>query len=113
MTLPINYTDENAIRKAFTWATKSGIGVARSSRPIGWYQLHQVAALDRVESLARAIAELPTGDIIVRVFHGNIQVKTLGNAAQRIWKGVVLPRDVFDFANKSSRNPVNRELERS
>jgi len=33
------------LARAFKWLTRSGVGVRRAERPIGWYQAHQCRAL--------------------------------------------------------------------
>jgi hypothetical protein len=45
------WQDESALRRAFAWLTRTGAG-RRMPMPIGWYQQHQVAAIDAL--LARA-----------------------------------------------------------
>jgi len=51
MRTPFDYQDDSKLRSAFTWVTKSGAG-CYFNRPIGWYQIHQCAALDEIERLA-------------------------------------------------------------
>lgn len=42
----LHSVDDNDLKRVFCWLTKSGMGPAFGSRPIGWYQLHQCAAMD-------------------------------------------------------------------
>lgn len=51
MKFPLNYSDENELRAAFSWLTRTGAGVKFGSRPIGWYQMHQMNALGELERL--------------------------------------------------------------
>ncbi len=45
-----------SLRAKFSWLARSGIGVRFGSRPIGWYQAHQMCALQEIEH--RAIDKL-------------------------------------------------------
>jgi hypothetical protein len=44
---------EQDIKRAFTWLARTGIGVRSGSRPIGWVQQHNMAALDAIEAAAK------------------------------------------------------------
>lgn len=45
--------EDQDIKRAFTWLARTGIGVRFGSRPIGWYQQHNMAALDAIEAAAK------------------------------------------------------------
>lgn len=66
----INWSNENEIRKLFTWLTKLGIGV-RFNRPVSWYQIHQSNAID-------VLVEKMGGHGEVRQREGNIEYKKDG-----------------------------------
>jgi hypothetical protein len=61
------------LSRAFKWLTRVGIGVRAGSRPIGWYQQHQVCALDALE--AAASSKLGTRDVDVRVSRGVVRAR--------------------------------------
>ena len=44
---------EHDLKRAFAWLTKSKIGPAFGSRPIGWYQAHQCKAIDALCNAAK------------------------------------------------------------
>jgi len=44
---------EDKLRKAFSWLSRIGAGPKSGSRPIGWYQQHQVAAIDVIIDRAK------------------------------------------------------------
>lgn len=69
-----NFNLNCELGRAFVWLTRNGIGRKFGTLPIGWYQLHQCAALDYLaEQLASA--QLPK-DAPLRVKLGNVQART-------------------------------------
>lgn len=46
MTLENIWTDDNKLRRVFAWLTRIGASPKFGSRPIGWYQQHQCAAIE-------------------------------------------------------------------
>lgn len=46
MNIPINWNDDNAIKRFFTWSARVGLGPLYGSRPIAWYQMHHCEAHD-------------------------------------------------------------------
>jgi hypothetical protein len=80
MTLENIYGNETKLRNAFSWLTRIGAGPAFGSRPIGWYQMHQCAALDIIKAEIQK-HNLPTtvcndiGKISVRCKLGHVQAR--------------------------------------
>lgn len=103
MQFPIDWTDDRAIRSAFTYATRTGIGRTFGNMPIGWYQMHQCEALDELERRARQAlqglvpAPLP---IRVRLKNGVFQANVGRRAG---WFDCGRPRDIFDVADRKGR----------
>ena len=48
-------TREGVKRSVFAWLARTGIGVRSGSRPIGWVQNHNIAALDSIEAAAKRL----------------------------------------------------------
>jgi hypothetical protein len=91
------FTDENALRAMFSWLSRIGAGRKFGSLPIGWYQMHQCAAIDYLEAQLKS-AGLPT-DSELRVRGGMIQVKVDGH-----WrKTLVSTITVFQSADNKAR----------
>jgi hypothetical protein len=100
--LPLDYTDEQKLRSAFSWLTRAGIGRYAGSIPIGWYQAHQCAALDVLEERARAAWKGEDGPFHVRQNNGGtIEAKPVGKtAAYRVLGSV---RDIFNETDCRAR----------
>jgi hypothetical protein len=98
---------EDARRKAFMWLTRIGAGPAFGSLPIGWYQQHQVAAIEVIEQAAKRRGVEHFGQ--VRVQNGIIEAldtpsqpstKPYGSR----WLSLGLsPRQVYDLADRKVR----------
>lgn len=72
MNLAVDFNNESQIRRLFSWQTRVGLAPKFGSRPIGWYQQHQMATF---EILTKC------GCSDVRVVKGNIVDKALGMVA--------------------------------
>ena len=80
-----------ALRRAFSWLARTGIGVASGSRPIGWVQVHNCHAIDAITEAAKDKG----GDLAhVSVRNGYVHAGTveLGSA-----------RHFYDVADHRSR----------
>jgi len=66
MRLPVDYNDDRQLRAAFSWLTRTGIGPAFGSRSVGWYQMHQCAALDLIEATGAKAARVKAGRVLVQ-----------------------------------------------
>ena len=69
-------TSEGVKPSVFAWLARTGIGVRSGSRPIGWVQMHNMAALDVIEDAAKEKGGSLT-NIAVRsgdVYSGNIRL---------------------------------------
>lgn len=53
------------LRRAFAWLARTGVGVRFGSRPVGWYQQHNMAAIDAIEAAAKA-ADADVSSVSVR-----------------------------------------------
>lgn len=94
MDFPINYSDEDQLRRAFSWLTRIGAGVKFGSRPIGWYQVHQCYALDYITEL------VGTGKVRCRRAVLYAQSGTHGTH----WFVLTDTNSVFDEADRRSRS---------
>lgn len=95
MRVPVNYADESKLRAAFSWITRTGAGVKFGSRPIGWYQMHQMNALGELERLCSG----PEGSR-VRCRGGVIEYQMNGS---RRWNRAISASDLYHAADKKSR----------
>lgn len=85
--------DDVYLRRAFSWLTRIGASPKFGSRPIGWYQMHQCAALKRLEQ--SGAFGLP-----VRCKFGMIQAKP----EQGKWFDVISVRDLYNYADSTARH---------
>jgi len=89
MKLPVNFQDDRKIRAAFSWLTRIGAGPAFGSRPIGWYQNHQVAAIEILEKSGAEEVKLDKGVIKGRV--------------GKHWIDLGSPSELYRLADKAAR----------
>lgn len=94
---------EAALRNAFSWLTRTGAG-RRMPMPIGWYQSHQIAALETIQKAAgvRGLAPDPRDESwYFRLHGGEYQV---WDYEKKRWVGLDLtPRKVFEIADRKGR----------
>lgn len=90
-TLYSGHGDNPALARAFQWLTRNGIGVRFGGRPVGWYQQHQVCAIDAIEAAAKQAG----GDL------SRVQVKRGVVYAGRQRPGSA--REFFDRADRCAR----------
>lgn len=86
--------------KLFAWLTRNGMGVRFGSRPIGWYQQHQCAALDYIATLCKRVGADPT---CVRVRGGNVEARVSVAFAPVRWVLVGTTSAVFAAADAAGR----------
>lgn len=79
----------------FSWLSRIGAAPKFGSRPIGWYQMHQCAAIDIL------IAKAGKGNIDLKVKHGVIHARNQGS--RKWWNIAITPRMLFDEADYKSR----------
>lgn len=79
-------TDDTYYRGIFSWATRVGAAPKFGTRPIGWYQQHQMAVLDLIEYM-------PSVDA-VRFRAGYVQVHRHG-----AWYAWLTPDEIFRRAD--------------
>lgn len=85
--------DDNKLRAVFSWLTRIGAAPALGSRPIGWYQQHQCAAIEYLKSV-RKCEGFP-----LRCKNGVIQSKpTIGP-----WHDEVSVTQLFNHADNFCR----------
>ena len=60
MKLPVDFSQDDRIRAAFSYLTRIGAAPAFGFRPIGWYQIHQCKALDILQELVGGSGEVRT-----------------------------------------------------
>lgn len=69
MNIDFDIGNQRKLRNLFSWLTRSGMGPKFGSRPIGWYQQHQMTALKMLDEIAHT-----TGSSIFHVSNGILQV---------------------------------------
>jgi len=97
MVFPVHYSDSPEhpeLKKVFTWLTKYRMGPKFGSRPIGWYQMHMMAAIDIIEDAVKKSSG--TGE--VRVEDGMLLGKKDGR-----WEKLMSCEEVYSKADKNSR----------
>jgi hypothetical protein len=93
MTYPINWTDDNHIKRGFSWQARTGVGPKFGSRPIGWYQTHHANAHDEIVKRAKA-----------QGIDGDFSVKKKGNTIHVNGKPIGTVQDIYRAAdNKGYR----------
>ncbi len=82
MRVPFDWESDRSIRAAFNWLTASGAG-CYFNRPIGWYQIHQCAAMDEIERRAggRGTVRYTRDGLILFRPDGTRGFKSLGRAS--------------------------------
>jgi len=94
----VDVTDysENGLKKTFAWLTRNGMGRHFPGMPIGWYQMHQMHAIDRLIRWGLGVTARPTHFTVSK---GNLYVR-----AGRGWQLVpVSPRTIFEEADTLCR----------
>lgn len=92
------HDQEEALRKAFAWLTRTGAGRRFPGMPIGWYQQHQVAAIDAL--VARAKSQGIDDPTLFKTRAGQLFVKH-----GRKWIDLRLsPRQLFEIADRKARS---------
>lgn len=86
------YSCDADLRRAFSWLARVGIGRRFGSLPIGWYQMHQCAALDILEG------EVGDSEHEFRAHDGFVQHKRDGR-----WHDLLTIRDAFNRADREAR----------
>ena len=97
MTFPIHLSENPEhpeLKKVFTWLSRHKMGPAFGSRPIGWYQQHQMAALDIIEDAVKKSGS--TGE--VRVEKGMVMAKKDGG-----WQKLMSCDEVYKKADENVR----------
>ncbi len=87
-TLWTGHDGNDDLRRAFAWLARTGIGVRAGSRPIGWVQQHNVAAIDAIEAAAKNR-------------HGDLSKVSVRGGA--VYAGSVRLGSVSDFYDKADR----------
>lgn len=90
MTIEKGNSSDAYLKRAFTWLTRTGAGRKFGSLPIGWYQMHQMAALN--------ILEQRCDGLNVRCKQGHIQAKQGGT-----WHTVMSAIELFQSADSRAR----------
>ena len=90
-------TAQDSLERLFPWLTRTGMGRKFGSMPIGWYQMHQCAALDVLTEHLKS-AGLPV-NAPLRVKQGNVQARTETDG----WRTLVSTITVFQAADNRAR----------
>jgi hypothetical protein len=98
---------DDKLSRAFAWLTRTGAGRRFPGMPIGWYQAHQVAALDALHEHARRFATGSPPEYF-RLHLGGFQLQQFQffNEGTKHWEWMELtPRMLFEIADRRVRNP--------
>jgi hypothetical protein len=100
MLFPINYSDETAVRRLFSWQTRYGMAPKFGTLPIAYYQQDQVNAYDIIDQAARKTLgiTLPSVTITVRVRAYAVEAKLLGKGNK--WQTVMTCQQVSRTAHE-------------
>lgn len=92
-------SNEQVLKRLFTWLAKINAGPSFGSRPIGWYQQHHIAALDILHEYAKKVSASE-----VRVKDGYFEFKT-----RYKWEESSLSvRELYNLADAETRNPLKK-----
>jgi len=92
--------DKDRLLKAFKWLTRTGAGRYFPGTPIGWYQNHQIAAIDAL--IARAKAQGISNPIFFRVSKRIYQAQY---PETNKWISLELsPTELFRIADQQTRS---------
>jgi len=97
--------EDGNLGEVFKWLTRNDMGMHFPGTPIGWYQNHQINAIDVIKEKIATVA--PGASNRVRVRGGMLEVK---DASQWIPLGLTT-RQVYDEASSRSRGGTPRALE--
>jgi len=53
MNINFDVSNERKLQAFFIWITRTGMGVRFGSRPIAWYQMHQMTVLEILEAIGK------------------------------------------------------------
>jgi len=83
--------------RVFQWLTRNGMGMHFPGTPIGWYQNHQIHAIETIQQKVRSI---PGATMNVRVRHGMLESRRSDGG----WVSLGLStREVYDQASRRGR----------
>jgi hypothetical protein len=60
-------TNENELKRVFSWLTKYAMGKLYGSIPVGWYQKHQIKALDYIIEKANKFKVNDSNEVFVNI----------------------------------------------
>lgn len=92
ITLENIWNDDNKLRRVFSWLTRIQAGRKFGSLPIGWYQSHQCACIDKLKELC--------GMAPLRCKLGHIQFKD--NSGK--WQTAISAISLFQHADNKTRS---------
>ncbi len=87
------FLDDNKLRQVFSWLTRIGAAPKFGSRPIGWYQQHQCAAIEYLEKHRHC------ADKVLRCKAGMIQSQCLDGS----WLGEISHEELYRKADNFCR----------
>jgi hypothetical protein len=93
------WNDEDRLRAAFRWLTRTGAGSDFPGRPISWYQNHQVHAIDVLHELATDRG-LPDATRF-RMRGGFYQAENPDRSGE--WRDLTTPSAVYEEADRRAR----------
>lgn len=86
------------LASVFSWLTRVGAGPHFGSRPVGWYQQHQVAAIDALEEWGKRAVAYPS---YYRVKGGQFQAY---DEPKKRWINLGLtPHQLYGIADRLAR----------
>ena len=93
------FQDDRRLSEFFRWLTRISAGVKFSSRPIGWYQMHQCKCIDKLRELLDAQGE---SNHSIRCHDGMIQVNS-SHSSSANWVNLISANDLFAYADREVR----------
>lgn len=96
MRYPINWQDDNEIRKLFSYQARVGFAPKFGTRPIGWYQIHQHNVYNYITEVIR---DMKQGHAEIRVKRGMLQLQGAGGK----WFNNISAYNVYQLADMKSR----------
>lgn len=95
-------TSEAGYARIFKWLERTGVGRRYGSGiPIGWYQAHQICAIEAIEDAARRKIGTAARSFDVMAKKGEVYAR-VGGKRER-WVRVGSTREFFDKADRCSR----------
>ena len=95
-------TSDEGYARIFKWLEKTGVGRRYGSGiPIGWYQKHQICAIEAIEAAAQRKIGVVARSFDVKAIKGEVYARVGGR--RESWARVGSVREFFDKADRCAR----------